>query len=60
MTQEDILLGTLTVRETLTYSANLRLPTSMTIEEVNGIVEGTIIEMGLQECADRLIGNWHL
>ncbi|XP_075635929.1 ABC transporter G family member 15-like [Castanea sativa] len=60
VTQEDILLGTLTVRETLTYSANLRLPTSMTIEEVNGIVEGTIIEMGLQECADRLIGNWHL
>ena len=54
------MLGTLTVRETLTYSANLRLPTSMTIEEVNGIVEGTIIEMGLQECADRLIGNWHL
>ncbi|KAL0008837.1 hypothetical protein SO802_010339 [Lithocarpus litseifolius] len=60
VTQEDILLGTLTIRETITYSANLRLPTSMTIEEVNGIVEGTFIEMGLQECADRLIGNWHL
>ncbi|KAK9998143.1 hypothetical protein SO802_017746 [Lithocarpus litseifolius] len=60
VTQEDILLGTLTVRETITYSANLTLPTSMTIEEVNGIVEGTFIEMGLQECADRLIGNWHL
>ncbi|KAG6629905.1 hypothetical protein I3843_14G118000 [Carya illinoinensis] len=60
VTQEDIMLGTLTVRETLKYSAHLRLPTSMTKEEVNGIVEGTIVEMGLQDCADRLIGNWHL
>ncbi|KAF3452508.1 hypothetical protein FNV43_RR02941 [Rhamnella rubrinervis] len=60
VTQEDALLGTLTVRETITYSANLRLPTSMTKEEINGIVEGTIMEMGLLDCADRLIGNWHL
>ncbi|KAE8037196.1 hypothetical protein FH972_009806 [Carpinus fangiana] len=60
MTQEDILLGTLTIRETLTYSAHMRLPTTMTKQEINGVVEGTIIEMGLQDCADGLIGNWHL
>ncbi|XP_045825395.1 ABC transporter G family member 15-like [Trifolium pratense] len=60
VTQEDILLGTLTVKETISYSANLRLPSSMTKEEVNDIVEGTIMEMGLQDCANRLIGNWHL
>lgn len=60
VTQEDVLLGTLTVRETITYSAHLRLPTSMTKEEINGIVDGTIMEMGLQDCSDRLIGNWHL
>uniref|UniRef100_A0A5B6ZC68 Putative ABC-2 type transporter family protein isoform 1 n=1 Tax=Davidia involucrata TaxID=16924 RepID=A0A5B6ZC68_DAVIN len=60
VTQEDVLLGTLTVKETITYSANLRLPSKMTKDEVNGIVEGTIMEMGLQDCADRLIGNWHL
>lgn len=60
VTQEDVLLGTLTVRETITYSAKLRLPTTMTNEEVNAIVEGTIMEMGLYDCADRLIGNWHL
>lgn len=60
MTQEDVLLGTLTVRETLTYSAYLRLPSNMTKEEVNDYVEGTLIEMGLQECADTIIGNWHL
>lgn len=60
MTQEDVLLGTLTVRETITYSANLRFPTSMTKEEISDAVEGTIMEMGLQDCADRMIGNWHL
>lgn len=54
------MLGTLTVKETLTYSANLRLPTYMTKEQVNGTVEGTLMEMGLQDCANRLIGNWHL
>ncbi|CAI8617150.1 unnamed protein product [Vicia faba] len=60
VTQEDIMLGTLTVRETISYSANLRLPTTMSKQEINDIVEGTITEMGLQDCADRVIGNWHL
>ncbi|GAA0172791.1 hypothetical protein Leryth_009618 [Lithospermum erythrorhizon] len=60
VTQEDVLLGTLTVRETIAYSAHLRLPTSMSKEEVDGVIEGTILEMGLQDCADRLIGTWHL
>lgn len=53
-------MGTLTPRETITYSAHLRLPTSMTKEEVNDIVEGTIMEMGLGDCADRLVGNWQV
>ncbi|KAK2999268.1 hypothetical protein RJ639_022974 [Escallonia herrerae] len=60
VTQEDILLGTLTVKETITYSAQLRLPGNMTKDQFNEIVEGTIMEMGLQDCADQLIGNWHL
>ncbi|XP_072954155.1 ABC transporter G family member 15-like [Typha angustifolia] len=60
VTQEDVLLGTLTVRENITYSALLRLPTSLSKAEVTRIVEGTIEEMGLQDCADRTIGNWHL
>ncbi|XP_038695714.1 ABC transporter G family member 15-like [Tripterygium wilfordii] len=59
VTQEDVVLGTLTVRETLTYSALLRLPKTMTKEEVTDTVEGTICEMGLQDCADTMIGNWH-
>lgn len=60
MTQEDTVLGTLTVRESITYSAHLRLPSSMTKEEVNDIVEGTIMTMGLQDCGDTVIGNWHM
>ncbi|KAL2510824.1 ABC transporter G family member 15 [Abeliophyllum distichum] len=60
VTQEDVLLGTLTVRETITYSAQLRLPSYITKDEANGIIENTIIDMGLQECADQLIGNWQL
>lgn len=32
----------------------------MTKDEISGIIESTIEEMGLQDCADRLIGNWHL
>jgi ABC-type multidrug transport system ATPase subunit len=60
VTQEDVLLGTLTVRETITYSANLRLPNTTRKEEIDCVVEGTIMEMGLQDCADRMVGNWHL
>ncbi|XVE75589.1 hypothetical protein DITRI_Ditri12bG0105600 [Diplodiscus trichospermus] len=59
-TQEDIFLGTLSVRETLTYSAHLRLPTTLTKQEIDDIVDDTIDKMGLQDCADRKIGNWHL
>ncbi|GER41079.1 ABC transporter G family member [Striga asiatica] len=60
VTQEDVLLGTLTVRETLTYSAHLRLPTSMTKHEIRAVIDRTISEVGLQECADRRVGNWQV
>ncbi|KAH1194661.1 ABC transporter G family member 15 [Glycine max] len=57
--QEELFLGTLTVKETLTYSANTRLPSKMSKEEINKVVEETIMEMGLEDCADTRIGNWH-
>ena len=60
VTQEDTLTGTLTVRETITYSAYLRLPTAMLREEKETIIESAILEMGLQDCADTPVGNWHL
>ncbi|XP_039116698.1 ABC transporter G family member 15-like isoform X2 [Dioscorea cayenensis subsp. rotundata] len=39
VTQENVLLGTLTVRETITYSAHLRLPSTMRKKEVQAVVE---------------------
>nr|XP_043613509.1 ABC transporter G family member 12-like isoform X2 [Erigeron canadensis] len=59
VTQEDILMGTLTVKETLTYSAKLRLPGSLNKLQMNEIVDATIMEMGLEDCANNFIGNWH-
>ncbi|KAL6583672.1 ABC transporter G member 11 [Orobanche minor] len=60
VTQDDNLIGTLTVRETISYSARLRLPDRMPWSDKRALVESTIIEMGLQDCADTVIGNWHL
>ncbi|KAI4348676.1 hypothetical protein L6164_009372 [Bauhinia variegata] len=60
VTQEDYFLGTLTVRETLTYAALLRLPANITQDEIVKVVNKTLTEMGLQDCAERTIGNWHL
>ncbi|KAK4479237.1 hypothetical protein RD792_014748 [Penstemon davidsonii] len=60
VTQDDNLIGTLTVRETISYSARLRLPDRMPWPDKRALVESTIVEMGLQDCADTVIGNWHL
>lgn len=59
VTQEDTLLSTLTVRETITYSALLRIP-STEPSAIHDVVEGTISQLGLIDCADRFVGNWHL
>jgi ABC-type multidrug transport system ATPase subunit len=55
--QDDILLPTLTVRETLQYAADLRLPSRSTQQEREDVVEDTILELGLKECADTKIGT---
>ncbi|KAL1341826.1 hypothetical protein AAHE18_09G114500 [Arachis hypogaea] len=60
VTQDDNLIGTLTVRETISYSAQLRLPNKMAPSDKEALVESTIVAMGLQDCADTVIGNWHL
>ncbi|KAL5376837.1 hypothetical protein PMIN06_006870 [Paraphaeosphaeria minitans] len=55
--QQDILLPTLTVRETLTYAAQLRLPASISQQEKKKLVEEVIMELSLKEAADTRIGN---
>ena len=55
--QQDILLATLTARETLHYAAELRLPPPTTAAERRKIVDEVILELGLKECADTRIGD---
>jgi ABC-type multidrug transport system ATPase subunit len=55
--QHDCLIPSLTVRETLQYSAELRLRDTTSAEERNAIVEQTILELSLKECASTRIGT---
>jgi ABC-type multidrug transport system ATPase subunit len=57
VTQQDVLIPSLTVRETLQYSADLRLPPPTTEKERGAIVEQVILELGLKKYADTRIGN---
>lgn len=47
----------LTVRETLTYAAELRLPSSVNASERQRLVEEIILELGLKECANTVVGD---
>ncbi|KAI4164204.1 MAG: hypothetical protein LQ342_002168 [Letrouitia transgressa] len=55
--QQDVLLPTLTVKETLLYAAELRLPLSTSADERRRVVDEVILELGLKECANTRIGN---
>nr|GEY55492.1 ABC transporter G family member 11-like [Tanacetum cinerariifolium] len=58
VTQDDTLITTLTVRESVYYSAQLQLPNSMPKADKKERAEATIIEMGLQDSMDTRIGGW--
>ncbi|XP_049428959.1 broad substrate specificity ATP-binding cassette transporter ABCG2b [Epinephelus fuscoguttatus] len=56
--QDDILMGTLSVRENLLFSANLRLnPREHTTVDKNSRVDAIIQDLGLTDCADTKIGT---
>ncbi|OCL10550.1 hypothetical protein AOQ84DRAFT_387429 [Glonium stellatum] len=55
--EDDALLPSLTVRETLRFAAGLRLPKWMSREEKNRRAESVLLKMGLKDCADNLIGS---
>nr|XP_020444708.1 ATP-binding cassette sub-family G member 2-like [Monopterus albus] len=56
--QDDILMGTLTVRENLLFSANLRLnPKHHSATEKHSRVDAVIQELGLTDCANTKIGT---
>ncbi|KAI3770165.1 hypothetical protein L6452_01288 [Arctium lappa] len=58
VTQDDTLITTLTVRESIYYSAQLQLPDSMSKADKKERAEMTIREMGLQDSMDTRIGGW--
>ncbi|KAL2917532.1 hypothetical protein HK105_202815 [Polyrhizophydium stewartii] len=55
--QDDVMFRNLSVLETLTYSANLRLPSSMPKSEKAERVERVIASLGLNGCRDTWIGD---
>ena len=55
--QDDLLLSNLSVRETIQFSALLRLPQALSSEERAERVETTLRQLRLLECADTLIGS---
>lgn len=60
VTQDEVLIGSLSVRETLLYAARLRLPASMPRKEKSVIVDEVIGELGLEAAADTAVGNWFI
>ncbi|CAH1794454.1 unnamed protein product [Owenia fusiformis] len=55
--QDDVVMGTLSVRENFHFSAALRLPSSVSYEERKERVEEIIVELGLTKCADTKVGT---
>uniref|UniRef100_H0X7R1 ATP-binding cassette sub-family G member 8 n=1 Tax=Otolemur garnettii TaxID=30611 RepID=H0X7R1_OTOGA len=58
--QHDQLLPNLTVRETLTFTAQMRLPRSFSLAQRDKRVEDVIAELRLRQCADTPVGNVYL
>ncbi|XP_077074756.1 broad substrate specificity ATP-binding cassette transporter ABCG2 isoform X1 [Siphateles boraxobius] len=55
--QDDVVMGTLTVRENLRFSAALRLPKTIRQREKDEKVERLIQELGLSKVADSRVGT---
>ncbi|KAH9737825.1 ABC transporter G family member 22 [Citrus sinensis] len=57
VTQDDVLFPHLTVKETLTYAALLRLPNTLTKQQKEKRAIDVINELGLERCQDTMIGG---
>ncbi|XP_061166082.1 broad substrate specificity ATP-binding cassette transporter ABCG2-like [Saccostrea echinata] len=55
--QDDVVMGTLTVRENFQFSAALRLPSNLTKADRDERVNTVVQELGLTHCADTKVGN---
>lgn len=57
VTQDDVLFPHLTVKETLTFAARLRLPSTLTKQQKEQRAIDVIYELGLERCQDTMIGG---
>lgn len=57
VTQDDVLFPHLTVKETLTFAARLRLPRTLTRQQKEQRAIDVIYELGLERCQDTMIGG---
>ncbi|XP_061372104.1 ABC transporter G family member 22 isoform X2 [Gastrolobium bilobum] len=57
VTQDDVLFPHLTVKETLTYAALLKLPNTLTKDQKEKRALDVINELGLERCQDTMIGG---
>ncbi|XP_042439406.1 ABC transporter G family member 22-like [Zingiber officinale] len=55
--QDDVVFTSLTVRETLTYAALLRLPKTLTKQQKEERVMNVIFDLGLERCQDMIVGG---
>lgn len=54
---DENLIPTLTVRETLQYAASLRLPFWMSAHQKSQAAESILLKLGLRDCANTLVGG---
>jgi len=57
VSQDDLLYPSLTVYETLRYTALLKLPRSMSLEAKLERVEAVLVALGLRSCRDTVVGE---
>ncbi|KAI9919767.1 hypothetical protein PsorP6_017259 [Peronosclerospora sorghi] len=55
--QEDMLLGSFTVLETMHMAARLSLPNSVVMTDIHSRVESVMVTMGLGGCRNTLVGD---
>ncbi|KAM5356834.1 hypothetical protein ACJ41O_003480 [Fusarium nematophilum] len=55
--QEDALIGSITVKETMVFAARLSLPSNISRREALRRVDDLIVSFGLQEQADTIVGT---
>lgn len=59
VSQEDTLLPSLTVRETIAYAARLKLPTAFSDGTIDQIVDAVLASLRLERCAQTVVGDGH-